>query len=112
MNLILNEKLGKEYSNKAQMQSFTQKVLKIVKGIPKGKVLTYGEVAERAGNPKAFRVVGSIMKGNYDPTIPCHRVVLKNSKLSGDNIYVGDYNRGGSKAKIVLLQKEKVLKIK
>lgn len=80
---------------------FTEKVLKIVSRIPKGKVLTYRQVATRAGSPNAVRAVGSIMKKNYDKNIPCHRVMRSDGKA-------GDYNRGGQKAKLALLKKEGV----
>lgn len=67
---------------------FTQKVLEIVKTIPAGKTMTYSEVAALAGNPKAARAVGMIMSQNYNPEVPCHRVVRTDGKLGG-------YNRGG-----------------
>ncbi len=69
------------------MQTFKEKVLEIVSKIPKGKTMTYKEVAERAGSPGAARAVGSIMKANYEPKIPCHRVIRS------DGI-AGEYNRG------------------
>ncbi len=85
------------------MPSFKEKVLEIVSRIPKGSVLTYGEVARLSGSPRASRVVGSIMKKNFDKNIPCHRVIRSNGKA-------GEYNRGGEKAKIKLLKKEGYLK--
>ncbi|TAK57273.1 MGMT family protein [Patescibacteria group bacterium] len=66
---------------------FKKKVLAVVSKIPKGQVMTYGQVAERAGRPKAARAVGAIMKQNYNPDVPCHRVVASGGKLGG-------YNRG------------------
>ncbi|MEX0652314.1 MAG: MGMT family protein [Candidatus Paceibacterota bacterium] len=66
---------------------FTEKVLSIVKKIPKGETLSYKEVAELAGSPKAYRKVGSLMKANYDESIPCHRVIKSDGSL-------GEYNRG------------------
>lgn len=83
--------------------TFKERVLDIVRGIPKGKTMTYGEVAALAGSPRAFRVVGSIMKENYDKNIPCHRVVT----ASGG---IGQYNRGGENKKRELLIKEGVIK--
>lgn len=80
------------------MSSFTKKVLNIVKKIPKGKTLTYKEVAIFAGSPKAHRAVGNILNKNYNPEIPCHRVVCANGKTGG-------YNRGEDEKK-KLLQKE------
>ncbi|MDD3662373.1 MAG: MGMT family protein [Candidatus Pacebacteria bacterium] len=68
-------------------RDFSQKVYKIVKKIPKGRVLTYKEVAKMAGNEKASRVVGNILSKNFDPQIPCHRVIRSSGKLGG-------YNRG------------------
>jgi O-6-methylguanine DNA methyltransferase len=59
-------------------------------------------VAKKAGNPKAARAVGMIMSENFDPKIPCHRVVKSYGK-------VGDYNRGGEKRKRELLKKEGIV---
>lgn len=81
------------------MKIFTEKVREVVRKIPHGKTMTYGQVAKKAGNARAARVVGSIMKANYDPKIPCHRVIRSDGKI-------GDYNRGGSEAKRALLKKE------
>lgn len=67
------------------MLSFKEKVLSIVKKIPKGKTLSYKEVAEKAGNPKASRVVGNIMAWNTDNSIPCHRVINSSGKIGGYN---------------------------
>lgn len=85
------------------MKSFADHVRQIVRDIPEGQTLTYGEVAAYAGHPGAARAVGSIMKHNYDPTVPCHRVVRADGKL-------GDYNRGGTERKRELLTKEGALK--
>jgi len=81
------------------MKAFADKVRDVVKKIPKGSVLTYTQVAHKAGNAKAARAVGTVMKGNYDPKIPCHRVIRSDGKI-------GEYNRGGPKAKTALLRKE------
>jgi methylated-DNA-[protein]-cysteine S-methyltransferase len=79
--------------------TFADIVRDIVREIPRGTVMTYGEVAMRAGHPGAARAVGSVMKNNYHKDVPCHRVVRSDGKI-------GDYNRGGSVAKIALLRKE------
>ena len=84
------------------ISSFREKVLQVVKKIPRGKTKTYKEVAALAGNPRASRAVGSFMKQNYDPNIPCHRVIRSDGS-------VGDYNWGGSKKKLELLKKEGAL---
>lgn len=84
------------------MKTFTEKVKDIVRSIPKGKTMTYKEVAKRAGNSKASRAVGSIMKKNYDDKIPCHRVIRSDGTA-------GRYNRGGIKKKLEILKKEGVI---
>jgi len=78
--------------------NFTSKVLNIVKRIPKGKLLTYKDVAIKAGRPKASRAVGNVLRKNYDTEIPCHRVIRSDGKLGG-------YNRG-IKKKLKLLKNE------
>lgn len=79
--------------------TFAERVRAIVRKIPKGKTMTYGQVAYAAGARGAARAVGSIMKNNYDDTVPCHRVVRADGKI-------GDYNRGGSERKWKLLEEE------
>lgn len=81
------------------MKSFTTKVHEVVGQIPIGEVLSYQEVAIRAGSPRACRAVGNIMHNNPDPkTVPCHRVVASGLKLGG--------YAWGTKAKIKKLQAE------
>jgi len=69
------------------MTEFSNSVLQVVREIPRGQVMSYGEVAKQAGRPGAARAVGSIMKQNFDPTVPCHRVIRADGKP-------GRYNRG------------------
>jgi len=64
--------------------------------------MTYKEVAREAGSPKAARVVANLMAANFDPTVPCHRVIRSDGKLGG-------YNRGGVRAKAKILQAEGVV---
>ncbi|MDD4304822.1 MAG: MGMT family protein [Patescibacteria group bacterium] len=84
-----------------KMLSFSEKVYKIVSKVPKGKVITYKQVATLAGNTKACRAVGNILNKNYNPQIPCHRVIRSDGKIGG-------YNRG-EKKKREILKKEKIL---
>ncbi len=79
-------------------EKFRQKVLNTVKNIPSGKTMTYREVARLAKRPKAYRAVGNILAKNFDPAIPCHRVIKSDGSL-------GNYNRG-IKNKMKLLLKE------
>ncbi|MSU73700.1 MGMT family protein [Candidatus Kaiserbacteria bacterium] len=85
-----------------EMKTFTEKVRDIVRKIPKGKSMTYKEVATEAGNPKAARGVGAIMRSNFNRDIPCHRVVKSDGSL-------GSYNRGGTLHKRKLLKEEGAL---
>ena len=76
-------------------ETFADRVRKIVAEIPRGETLSYGEVARRAGNVRAARAVGNILKKNFDPTIPCHRVIRSDGKT-------GDYNRGAERKRELL----------
>ncbi len=67
----------------------------ITRAIPKGKTMTYSEVARAAGRPRAYRAVGNILHTNYDPAIPCHRVVRADGTPGG-------YNRGASRKREIL----------
>lgn len=80
------------------LDSFKDRVYATVKKIPRGSTLTYKQVAKLAGSPRAYRAVGTILSKNYDPKIPCHRVI----KSNGD---IGEYNRGHRK-KISILKAE------
>jgi len=71
----------------SKTSGFTERVRAVTAEIPRGKTLTYGEVAAKAGNPRAARAVGMILSKNFDPKIPCHRVVRSDGSLGG-------YNRG------------------
>jgi methylated-DNA-[protein]-cysteine S-methyltransferase len=81
------------------MFNFSNKVYKIVSKIPKGRVMTYSQVAKMMGSPNAARAVGNILNKNRDfKTIPCHRVVRSDGKVGG---YVG-----GSDDKARILRSE------
>ena len=82
--------------------TFKDKVYKLVKKIPRGKVATYGQIAKLAGRPKATRAVGVLLKHNPYPDVPCHRVVGAKGELVG-------YSRGeGVKSKKQILKNEGV----
>lgn len=85
------------------MKTFNEKVLEVVKKIPKGKTMTYKEVATQAGNPNAARAVGSIMAKNADKNIPCHRVIRSNGTI-------GEYNGLQGVNKESILRKEGAIK--
>jgi len=77
---------------------FSEKVYKLTKQIPKGKISTYGAIA-KALNTKAYRAVGQALHVNpYAPTVPCHRVVRNDGGIGG-------FAQGVDK-KIKMLEKE------
>lgn len=68
----------------------TKRIYEAVKKIPKGKVATYGQVAELAGNKKMCRAVGNALHKNPEPdSIPCYRVVNAKGELSGEFAFGG-----------------------
>lgn len=73
-----------EVARSRPLTDFQQRVVEIVRAIPRGETLTYGEVAARAGAPGAARAVGTVMSTNPVPVIiPCHRVVGSAGGLGG-----------------------------
>jgi methylated-DNA-[protein]-cysteine S-methyltransferase len=63
---------------------FEREVYRAVRNIIPGRVMTYGEVAEAIGRPRAARGVGSAMAANPLPIIiPCHRVVGSSGTMTG-----------------------------
>jgi O-6-methylguanine DNA methyltransferase len=84
-----------------KVKTFSDKVRDIVRKIPKGKTMTYKEVATKAGNPLAARAVGAVMRTNYNEDIPCHRVIASDGSMRG-------YNRGGTEIKLKRLREEGV----
>lgn len=79
--------------------TFKKNIFTVVGAIPRGKTMTYKEVAALAGRPVAYRAVGNILSKNYNQNIPCHRVIRSDGSAGG-------YNRGKSK-KVVLLRRER-----
>lgn len=101
------------YRGKLKGTAFQKKVWKALCNIPKGKTITYKELAKKIGKPKAVRAVANAVGANPRPNdgsvgqacapyIPCHRVVRSDGSLGG---YSG---QGGIKTKRALLLKEGV----
>ena len=69
----------------------TRRIYEAVKKIPRGKVATYGQVAEMAENKKMARAVGNALHKNPDPEkIPCYRVVNAKGELAGEFAFGGE----------------------
>ena len=80
-----------------------ERIYDVVRSIPRGKVMTYGQVALLAGNPRWARVVGYALHKNPEPgVIPCHRVVNRNGRLAPGFAF------GGTDAQRMLLEGEGV----
>jgi len=83
--------------------NFFQRVYRCVESIPKGKVSTYGRIAEACGCPRASRAVGTALHMNPQPgRIPCHRVVNREGRLAPAFAF------GGTDAQRRLLESEGV----
>ncbi len=69
---------------------FFERVYKIVKQIPYGKVTTYGAIANYLGSPRSARMVGwALNNSSIDNSVPAHRVVNKNGILTGKHHFNG-----------------------
>jgi methylated-DNA-[protein]-cysteine S-methyltransferase len=63
--------------------AFRRRVIAAVRRIPPGRVATYGDIAALAGQPRAWRAVGNIMRDGAEPGAPCHRVIGAGGALGG-----------------------------
>jgi methylated-DNA-protein-cysteine methyltransferase-like protein len=74
----------KALDNVKSSKSFADQVRKIVASVPRGKVITYGDIALAIGAPRNARRVGWVLNGlPSGNAFPCHRVVNRNGYLSG-----------------------------
>jgi methylated-DNA-[protein]-cysteine S-methyltransferase len=81
--------------------AFHRRVYALVRDIPPGHTLTYGEVAARLGDPTAARAVGQALGRNpFAPVIPCHRVLASGGRAGGFSA------GGGIDTKLRMLQAE------
>ena len=79
----------------------SKRIYNAVKQIPSGKVATYGQVAELAGDRKMARAVGNALHRNPEPgIIPCHRVVNSKGELAGEFAFGG----AGAQAKLLIAE--------
>ncbi len=77
---------------------FQRSVLQAARSVPRGQVVTYGQIGQRIGRPRAARAVGQALGSNPIPiVVPCHRVLASDGSLGG---YSG---RGGIRTKRRLL---------
>lgn len=81
------------------LTDFQRAVYCVVADIPRGKTMTYAQVATAIGRPRAVRAVGNALNVNpFAPTVPCHRVIRSDGSIGGF--------ASGSTKKEALLRKE------
>lgn len=98
MKLLFERYVPEKYERKEGMK---EKVYALVCAVPKGKVTTYGQIAEALGNKNLARAVGNALHQNPDPaSIPCHRVVSSKGRLATH------YAFGGAEAQRSRLEAE------
>jgi methylated-DNA-protein-cysteine methyltransferase-like protein len=77
--------------------SFFERVYEVVRQIPPGRVATYGQIARRLGEPHAARTVGWALRAAADPTVPWHRVLNAQGRISAE-----DTRREGALQRVLL----------
>ncbi|MCD6680756.1 MAG: bifunctional DNA-binding transcriptional regulator/O6-methylguanine-DNA methyltransferase Ada [Burkholderiaceae bacterium] len=96
-------RLGLELPLDVRGTAFQQRVWQALRAIPPGETLSYAQIAERIGAPRAVRAVGQACAANrIAVAIPCHRVVRHDGELSG--------YRWGVERKRALLERENALR--
>ena len=85
---------------------FAQNVYEITGRIPRGNVMTYGQIAKLMGKVGAGQAIGRVLAGNTDPMIPCHRVCCSDGKISG---YFGSSSDTAIKRRIKKLETEGIV---
>ncbi len=65
------------------MTPFARRVMHLLRKVPHGRVITYGDLARLAGRPGAARAVGNIMREASEPGLPYHRVIAAGGRLGG-----------------------------
>jgi methylated-DNA-[protein]-cysteine S-methyltransferase len=87
-----------------RLPRFSRDVYEVVRAIPAGETLSYGEVAEAAGSPGAARAVGQALGRNPFPiVVPCHRVLAAGGRVGGFSA------TGGTALKLRMLAAEGVM---
>ena len=86
----------------SEVPEFQRKVYAVTRAIPPGRTLTYGEVAQRIGEPGASRAVGQALGLNpFAPVVPCHRVLAAGGRSGGFSA------EGGAHTKLRMLEIER-----
>ena len=108
-----SSKGGKVPKNKAPGQAFAEKVLAVVRKIPRGKVLTYGQVATLVGSPRASRIVGGVLfRLGPGTRLPWQRVLNTQGKLSTYRVGCGTEQRSRLEAEGLSFNREGAIDLK
>jgi methylated-DNA-[protein]-cysteine S-methyltransferase len=100
-----NRRYPKEVDRDDKPSIFAQRVYDLVRQIPRGKVVTYGDIAQALGGSSP-RAVGQALRRNpYAPQVPCHRVVASHGRIGG---FFGKTRGDAWMQKKILLEKEGV----
>lgn len=75
--------IGRGNGQRPVRTPFTRRVLALLRRVPPGRVVTYGDLAALAGRPGAARAVGNIMREAGEPGLPYHRVIAAGGRLGG-----------------------------
>lgn len=74
--------------------NFFERVYEFVKSVPRGRVVSYGDVARAIGSPRSARQVGWALHCNpYFGEVPCHRVVFRDGRLTRGFAFGGVENQ-------------------
>ncbi|MDO5089718.1 MAG: MGMT family protein [Leptotrichiaceae bacterium] len=84
-------------------ENMFEKIYRIARKIPYGKVATYGQIAVLLGNPRLSRVVGYAMSSCPYSDVPCHRVVNRFGRLAEN------FGENGSEEQKMLLENEGIV---
>lgn len=95
--------------NVEERQTFAEQVYAIIAAIPKGKVVTYGQIAQMAGMPTYIRQVCFILRHlPNDSKLPCHRIINSQGRLSVKNDTYMRYKQRLIAEGIVFNQRDKI----
>ncbi|MDL1873266.1 MGMT family protein [Deltaproteobacteria bacterium PRO3] len=104
---------GKARTPKTEGESFAEKVLAVVAKIPRGKVLTYGQVATLVGSPRAARIVGGVLfRLGPESRLPWQRVINAQGKLSTYRVGSGPEQRRRLEAEGLKFNREGAVDLK
>lgn len=90
------------FTRNMKIKNFSQQIYHLTAKIPRGQVVSYGQIAKTLGRPHACRAVGNALNKNpYATKVPCHRVIRSSGEVGGFAF--------GTKKKVAMLKKENII---